>query len=101
MLKYAKIINEETKQVSVGLGSKTEFYEAIGMTPMDVEEAYNGNWYLKGNTPQKPEPTYVEQRLSEYPPVTEQLDMIYWDKVNSTNRWQEMITEIKNKYPKT
>ena len=101
MLKYAKIINEETKQVSVGLGSKTEFYETIGMIQMDVEEAYNGNWYLKGMAPIKPEPTYVEQRLSEYPSVTEQLDMIYWDKVNSTNRWQEMITEIKNKYPKT
>ena len=47
-----------------------------------------------------PEPTYVEKRMMEYPPLTDQLDMIYWDKVNGTNLWQEKITEIKNKYPK-
>ena len=47
-----------------------------------------------------PEPTYVEKRMMEYPPLADQLDMIYWDKVNVTTLWQEKITEIKNKYPK-
>ena len=48
----------------------------------------------------QPEPTYAELRQQEYPPIEEQLDMIYWDKVNGTNNWADLITEIKEKYPK-
>ena len=46
------------------------------------------------------EQTYSQKRAAEYPSVEEQLDMIYWDKVNQTNKWQETISAIKNKYPK-
>ena len=58
---YAKIINEETKQVSVGIGTDTEFYNSIGMTEQEVEQAYNGQWYLKGYAPEKP----TEQKAAE------------------------------------
>ena len=51
---YSKIIDEETKQVSVGTGTNVEFYKSIGMSEMDVEQAYNGVWYLKGYAPEKP-----------------------------------------------
>ena len=112
MLKYAKVINEETKQCEVGLGDPTaifdevekvrtwqeteqqeqvvpaeydeegnlikeetteiievpveksenyietttvgEWYESIGMTEQDVEQAYNGDWYLTGYAPTQP-----------------------------------------------
>ena len=100
MRKFAKIINNETKQVSIGTGNDIEFYKSVGMQEMEVEQAYNGAFYQKGFAPIQPEPTYIEKRLSEYPPISEQLDMIYWDKVNGTNLWQEKITEIKEKYPK-
>ena len=60
MLKYAKIINEETKECDVGLGTDSEYYESIGMTEMDVEQAYNGNWYVEGYAPEKPAPTHDE-----------------------------------------
>lgn len=60
MLKYAKIENEQTKQCSVGLGTNTDFYKSIGMVEMDVEEAYNGGWYLKGYAPIEPEKTKEE-----------------------------------------
>ena len=53
MKKYAKIINEETKQCEVGLGTNTDFYKSIGMVEMEVEEAYNGSWYVKGYAPVK------------------------------------------------
>ena len=59
--KYAKITNEETKACSVGIGTDEEFYKSIGMTEMEVEQAYNGQWYLKGYAPAKPEPTLEEQ----------------------------------------
>ena len=100
MLKYAKIINEETKLCEVGIGTNSKFYQSIGLTQMEVEQAYNGNWYIMGYAPKKPETSYIEKRLAEYPPIGEQLDMIYWDKVNGTNLWQDTITAIKNKYPK-
>ena len=60
MKKYAKIVNEETKLCEVGIGTDAEFYESLGMTKMDVEEAYNGSWYVKGYAPEKPAPTYEE-----------------------------------------
>lgn len=64
MIKYAKVINEETKECQVGVGTNTAFYQKIGMVEMDVEQAYNGAWYLKGYAPQKPEPT-KEERIAQ------------------------------------
>ena len=55
MLKYAQIVNEETKQCNVGTGTDDAFYQSIGMTQMDVEQAYNGYWYVLGYAPEKPQ----------------------------------------------
>lgn len=46
------------------------------------------------------EPTYDQLRRNEYPEVQQQLDMLYWDMINGTNNWQDLITQIKTKYPK-
>ena len=54
MKKFAKIINEETKACEVGLGTNTTYYQSIGMTEQDVEQAYNGSWYIKGYAPVQP-----------------------------------------------
>ena len=101
MIKYAKVINETTKACLVGLGDNDVFYQTQGFQKMDVELAYNGNWYLTGYAPAEPEKTYIQKRQAEYPDLGEQLDMIYWDKINGTNLWQSKITEIKTKYPKS
>ena len=61
MKKYAKVVNEETKLCEVGVGTNTSFYASIGMKEMEVEQAYNGSWYLKGYAPEIPEPTIEEQ----------------------------------------
>ena len=61
MIKYAQIVDEETKKVDVALGTDTEYYESIGMTQMDVEQDWRGQWYLVGYAPVKPEPTLEEQ----------------------------------------
>lgn len=60
MKKYAKIINKETKLCEVGIGTNVEFYQSIGMTEMDVEQAYDGNWYVEGYAPVQPVPTHDE-----------------------------------------
>ena len=52
-----KIINEETKEVSIGLEDFKEFYLQNGFKEMsdnDLEKAYNGIWYIKGYAPEKP-----------------------------------------------
>ena len=60
MKKYAKVVSEETKICEVGLGTNSKFYQSIGMVEMEVEEAYNGGWYLKGYAPEKPALTREE-----------------------------------------
>ena len=47
------------------------------------------------------EPDYAELRSQEYPSREEQLDMMYWDKVNETTTWKDTIQAVKDKYPKT
>lgn len=65
MRKYAKVINEETKLCEVGLGTNTKFYQSIGMTEMDVEQAYDGNWYVKGYAPEKPAKETAQEKIEE------------------------------------
>jgi len=43
---------------------------------------------------------YAELRKEAYPSLKEQLDMIYWDKINSTNLWQTALSTVKTTYPK-
>ena len=53
MQKYAKIINEETKQCEVGIGNDGKFYQEIGMDVKEVEQGCDGKWYLKGFAPEE------------------------------------------------
>ena len=47
---------------------------------------------------EKKKPTrYRDQRALAYPSVKDQLDMIYH---KGFDAWKEVITEVKNKYPK-
>jgi hypothetical protein len=43
---------------------------------------------------------YKYQRKAEYPSIQDQLDMQYWDKINGTNHWETLISQVKTKYPK-
>ena len=45
--------------------------------------------------------SYVELRRKEYPSLSNQQDMQYWDQENGTTYWIDMIRTIKNKYPKS
>jgi len=40
---------------------------------------------------------YVDKRVAEYPPITEQLDDIYH---NGLDEWKKTIKAVKDKYPK-
>ena len=83
--------------------SNKKIAQSLGLnltTNQEIVYGFDGKRYFKGQEPTPPEQSYIEKRLAAYPQISDQLDMIYWDKVNGTNIWQEKITEIKTKYPK-
>lgn len=43
-------------------------------------------------------PTYADKRASEYPPIVDQLDLIYHGGIDA---WKSAIQTVKDKYPKT
>ena len=43
---------------------------------------------------------YKGQRREAYGSLEAQLDMLYWDKKNSTNTWVEFVDQIKTNIPK-
>ena len=71
MLKYAKIVNEETGLCEVGLGTNDNFYRSIGMVELDVEQSdVDNSWYLAEKCPHK---TEEEKEREE----RERLDMLF------------------------
>lgn len=113
MKKYAKVINEETKACEVGLGTNTAFYQSIGMTEMDVEQAYNGSWYVEGFAPIKPEPTKEEQQQARANAYAQEVDplMAEYNRKKTFNLFEEgeeeallaevntKVEEIKARFP--
>lgn len=113
MKKYARIIDDKTKEVQIGVGCDDEYYIEIGMTLMEVEQAYNGSWYVKGYAPAEPEPTEDEKKnivrtirnsyLQQYDftqlpdaPFTEEKKVVYAeyrqylrDYTNNENWWKQ------------
>ena len=43
---------------------------------------------------------YSRDREENYPTIGDQLDLIYWDKINKTNNWMATIKKVKDKFPK-
>ena len=46
MLMFAKVINEETKEVQVGFGDNKEYFESLGMSLQEVEQTEDGNYII-------------------------------------------------------
>lgn len=93
MKKYAKVINSITKQCDVGLGTNVEYYKSIGMTEQEVEQAWNGQWYLEGYAPSKPQPT-LEQQVVE---LEQKYEMNRWQREGILAQNSEYSQYTKNK----
>ena len=94
MKKYAKIINEETKLCEVGLGTNKNFYASIGMEEMEVEQAYDGSWYVKGYAPVKP----VEELQAEVRAVRNSYLETYVDSKQLVMVWDSLSADDKKLY---
>lgn len=65
MIKYARITDPEKGLCTVGIGTDEEFYKSIGFELMEVEEGFDGNWYISGFAPAPPE-TKTVRIFSKY-----------------------------------
>jgi hypothetical protein len=86
-----------TAQVSVSANDINQITWHNGTTPIPANEilAKQQELITEYNSNQ-----YQRDRAKAYPSIQEQLDLQYWDKVNSTNKWQDAINAVKTKYPK-
>ena len=86
-----------TAEFSVNANDINQITWLNGTTPIPKEEILAKQRILKleyeGGK-------YQRDRAKDYPTIANQLDMLYWDKINGTNNWQESIKRIKQKYPK-
>lgn len=91
-----KFKDEEKNTYKIGLGS-----DSLNMSESEaIEKASKLFEEIKAQKSNPSTPDYKILRAKEYPPIEEQLDLIYWDKVNGTNFWEKAISAIKEKYPK-
>lgn len=108
MKKYAIVINEETKQCDVGLATDEEYYKSEGMTLQEVEQAYDGGWYLKGYAPEKPQSLINQERIKELKKNLSKTDYItakiaegsatkeeYADVIAQRQVWRDEINDLQ------
>jgi hypothetical protein len=86
-----------TAQVSISADDINTLVWENGTTPIPANEilAKQQELITEYNSNQ-----YQRDRAKDYPSIQEQLDMQYWDKINGTNKWQQAINAVKQKYPK-
>jgi len=86
-----------TAQISISADNINTLVWENGTTPIPANEilAKQQELITEYNSNQ-----YQRDRAKDYPSIQEQLDMQYWDKINGTNKWQQAINAVKQKYPK-
>jgi hypothetical protein len=86
-----------TAQVSVSGDDINSIEWHNGTTPIPANEILAKQQELITEYNSK---KYQRDRAVDYPSLADQLDMQYWDKINGTNKWQQAINAVKQKYPK-
>ena len=71
---YCTYDKNTKKCLSVGTGTNTEFYKSIGMVDMEVEQAYDGSYWLKGYAPSQNIDELKSEKLSELTSITSKFD---------------------------
>lgn len=62
-----KLVKEQSGNVFLQVfeGTNTEWALSHGFTEVDVEQGYDGKWYVKGYAPAKPQSVINEERIAE------------------------------------
>jgi hypothetical protein len=96
IIKSIKAINPNA-EVSVNAEDINQITWLNGTTPIPANEILAKQQELIAEYNSK---KYQRDRAKDYPSLADQLDMQYWDKINGTNKWQQAINAVKQKYPK-
>ena len=75
------------------LDGKKVAYTAEEETARDAEEAAVAKEQAANE--------YKKKRREAFPSLSDQLDQLYWDKKNGTNKWVEAIDKVKSDIPKS
>jgi len=91
-LNFIRVMNSDGSITNFGEGNRSyqQFIQDVAEQGIEIVEG-----------PDIIEPDYASLRQAAYPSREEQLDMMYWDKVNGTTVWEDTIQGIKDLYPKT
>ena len=93
--RYLKI--EKGLVVNISNGESCGYIPATG----ELKNAGIGDVIQNGKIiPPVDKRTWVDKRVEAYGPVSEQLGMMYDDKVNGTSNWVKHVQNVKKKYPK-
>lgn len=91
--KLCKVINETTNEVIVANEKQEDIFKKEGFQYQEVEQAYNGYWYLVGYAPQKSQ----EEKEKDVRSVREQYFAQYIDWYQSKPLlWSELSEEEKS-----
>ena len=90
--KYAKL--DENGNLQVGIGTDVDYYKSIGMELMSVEKGWDGNWYLEGQVPQKPQKNVLQEELQEQQDILSSTD---WYAIRYADSGVEIPADIKAK----
>jgi hypothetical protein len=96
IIKAIKVINPNA-EVSINADDINQITWHNGTTPISTNEILAKQQELIAEYNSK---QYQRNRAKAYPSIQEQLDLQYWDKINNTDTWEQVINAVKAQYPK-
>ena len=96
IIKAIKAINPNA-EVSINADDINQITWHNGTIPIAKQTILNKQIELQAEYEAK---QYQRDRQTQYPSIADQLDMLYWDKVNGTENWLNSIESVKSRFPK-
>ena len=95
-------LEELTVEATTEIENAKPLYKQVNNERMEFSEADYDQAItdLANSKYDEQENGYKRARQEAYPSIPDQLDMLYWDKVNDTTIWKDAIAEVKSDNPK-
>ena len=92
-----KIVYREDPHTPKSIDNASSF---TGIAESDLEVADEPYTVDQWNVALKDQKSWAEKRAETYAPIQDQLDMLYWDKVNSTTTFKDHRAAVKAAHQK-
>ena len=89
-------------QADAEIESEKPLYTFVGGERVELSDAdYDQAKIDLGNSKwEQQQFGYIQARQIAYGPISDQLDMQYWDAVNDTTTWKDHVAQVKADNPK-